>query len=271
MSRHSGPDNENPHHWREEDLERELEECEKKIDEMNEEILRLRISTRSRLNDEIARVENRREYVDAKNERNRLGIALMEHRSRHGSRHPQTSRRPLPNLLSDEQIQMREEARRASQRGERAPGGSARRNSRRHSLRTSPVNTTPQSTMRFATIGGRTPPPAIGGGGAFTTPPRSGSNRSTNQEQPNTRTSPIQTPNRPQGSHGGRRYQNRRALLLHNRISPPTSDDEGLVSSPGGDGMDGRRPGRRQTRSADGARRRRGDSRTEKFKPTLKF
>jgi len=268
MSRHSGPDNENPHHWHEEDLERDLEEAEKKIDEMNEEILRLRISTRSRLNDEIARVENRREYVDAKNERNRLGIALMEHRSRHGSRH--RSRRLLPNLLSDEQIQMRAAARRAIQRGERAPGGDARRNSRRHSLRTSPVNTPPQSTMRFATIGG---------GGAFTTPPRSASNRSTNQEQPNTRTSPIQTPNRTP-----RRLQRRLPPIQrptgHMRPVPSNhtgdvSRDE-LQSSPGNN--DGRRPGDRGTGTAErndggegltGQRLRYDNHNT--FKPTLKF
>lgn len=266
----SGPDNENQHHWRERDLEQELEACEEIIDEMNEEILRLRISTRSRLNDEIARVENRREYVDAKNERNRIGIELMTHIEQHGS-----YRRVTPdNLLDDDQIRMRAEARRARQRGQRAPGGSARRERRgSSSLITSPV-TTPESTMRFATIGGSsafTTPPRRS---AFTTPPRSDSNRSSNQEPSNTRTSPIQTPNRPIGSQGRRRYGNRRTTInLHtNRISPPNvdgDDDESLVRSPSDSGLDGRRPGNRATRSAE--RQERGSRRTEQFKPTLKF
>jgi hypothetical protein len=257
----SGPDNENQHHWRERDLEEELEACEEIIDRMNNEILELRISTRRQLEAEIASVENRQEYVDAKNERDRIAVRLMEHREQHGS-----YRRVTPdNLLDDEQIRMREEARRARQRGERAPGGSARRQ-RRSSFTTSPV-TTPETSMRFATIGGSsafTTPPRRS---AFTAPPRSDSGRSSNQEPSNTRTSPIQTPNRPRGTQSSRRYQRRATNYSTNRISPPPLDDDGLIRSPSDSGLDGRRPGNRNTRSADGTR----PSRPAQFKPTLKF
>lgn len=259
-SDHINPDDPRWEHYnREENLEEEIAKQRDILKRMEDEILAIRMEEDGR----IYNVEQQRIYRQANHRLNLATIALEDHLGEHGSYHSLRTRRPRPNLLSDEQIRMRRAAMEASQRGELAPGGSARR----HSLRTSPVNTTPESPIRFATIGGRTPPPTIGGGGAFTTPPRSDSNRSSNQEPSDTRTSPIQTPNRPIGSRGGRGYVNRRRTFdpRSNRISPPNADDgESLVRSP----SDGRQPGNRNTRSAEGRQRR---PRTEQFKPTLKF
>lgn len=266
----SGPDVENQHHWREKELEDELHIQEQIIDEMDREIKRVIQAGQQRLNIEITVIQNQRRYVQAHRERDRIAIELMGHRNTHGS-----YRRIVPeNMLSEEEIARREEDRRsedsaheARERLQRAPGGSARRNSH---MRTSPINASPQTPIRFATIGG-TPPPRS----AFTTPPRI--NRSPNQEPPrNPNTSPVTTP------------PNTRQVPLrqspddyhqsvpdsHLRLPPIVSspgDNElagPLVSSPS-DALDGRRPGNRQTRSAEGSRSR--GNRTEQFKPTLKF
>lgn len=258
-----GPDNDNPRHWEEIELEDQLEEHEIILDEMKAEIKRVREAAQDQLDNDIRVIENQQRYRDAAAGRDRIAIALMAHRSRYGSRH-----RIVPeNILDDESIASRESERaiaEAREREQRAPGGSARRDS----LRTSPINSSPQTPIRFATIGGPRSP--VGGGGAFRTPPRSDSNRSPNQEPPrNPNTSPINTP-----SPGLRRSafnlsRNRMRPLLPPIVPPPSDGLDGpLVNSPS-DSIDGRRPGNRQTRSAEGRQRR--PPRTEKYKPTLKF
>ena len=262
-SSHQGPDTDNRHHWQEAELEDQLEEHEIILDEMKAEIKRVREAAQHQLDNDIRVIENQQRYRQAEIGRNRVAIALMEHRQRYGSRH-----RIVPeNILDDESIASRESERavaEAREREQRAPGGSARRDS----LRTSPINSSPQTPIRFATIGGARSP--VGGGGAFTTPPRSDSDRSPNQEpRPrNPNTSPINTP-----SPGIRRpafnlSRNRMRPLLPPIVPPPADELNGpLVNSPSDN--DGRRPGNRQTRSAEG--RQRNIRRTEQFKPTLKF
>ena len=260
----SGPDVENQHHWREKELEDELAIQEAIIDEMNMEIDRAIQQSQQRLDIELRLIQGRQRYREAQAKRDRIAIRLMEHRAIHGS-----YQRVVPeNMLSDEEIQRREEDRRsedsaheAHERLHRAPGGSARRNSH---MRTSPIDAAPQSPMRFATIG------SPSSRSAFTTPPRI--NRSHNQEPTrNPNTSPVTTPPITRRVRQGQRGSNPRNRRRTNystsalRALPP-------LSSPGGDGTgrQGARNGLRQTRSADGARRRRA-SQEEKFKPTLKF
>ena len=261
-SSHQGPDTDNRHHWQEEELEDQLEEHEIILDEMKAEIKRVREAAQHQLDNDIRVIENQERYRQAEIGRNRVAIALMEHRRRYGSRH-----RIVPeNILDDASIASRESERavaEAREREQRAPGGSARRDS----LLTSPINASPQTPVRFATIGGARSP--VGGDGAFRTPPRSDSNRSPNQEpNRNPNTSPINTPS--PGLHRPlfNLSRNRMRSLLP-PIVPPQSDELNgpLVNSPSDN--DGRRPGNRQTRSAEGRQRR--PARTEQFKPTLKF
>ena len=256
----SGPDDPMYEHYeKEEDLEAEIAIQQEILRRMENEILAVRMEEDRR----IYNIENREIYRQANHRLNLATIALEDQREEHGSYHSLRRRRPQPNILSEEQIA----AHNAQHRGDRAPGGSVRRDSRRipnRDLMTSPIQTPPRIRSGTRVL-------RIGNGGAFstvTTPPSTRSVTPQPQERPRSprRLPPI-------------RGRTRQVHRISDHHTGETERDE-LQSSPGGN--DGRRPGNRNTGTAGsdttGTQLRFGsessddeDHYFDNYKPTLKF
>ena len=266
------PDSERYQHYRrEEELEDEIEiqreilaEFDREIDALEEAGDAEIEEVRQRIGNEIRTIEDRTAYRNAQSRISILDIQLQDHvRRRHGSYHSVIARgrRPRPSILSEAAI----EAHEARHRGDRAPGGSVRRDSRipNRDLVTSPIQTPPR-------IQGGTRVLRIGNGGAFSTVQTPPSTR-TPTPQPETQTPRRLPPIR------GRTGQIQRIPEHH---TGDTGRDE-LTSSPSG--SDGRRPGNRNTGTAGsettGTRLQYGDDDDsdaeyqffDNYKPTLKF